>query len=272
MPAIDLARLRKQAARLSDFFYVPDEFARQLHSLLDGYLDYTKRKSQASAPGVSLPTHHTPLVVLQQIQHELSPLAASADNTDATLALADRLWDEGWLESRLMAGFLLGRMAPREGRLIARLSAWTAQTRDVNLRARLIEASLTRTRREAPTLFLRLMEEWMQPERLRYWGDAIQAAISAVGDPMFVDLPPLLDILEPLFRLAPAELQLDLEQLILSLYTSSPAETTYLIQRVLITSDDPATATSFRRMLPAFPPELKASIHELVRRKASPGE
>jgi DNA alkylation repair enzyme len=270
VPAIDLGRLRKQAARLIDFFFLPDEFTRQLHSLLDSYLDYTKRRSQAAAPGTNLPTHRTPAVVLQQIQQELSSLAASPANADAALALADRLWDEGWLETRLLAGFLLGRMAPQEGRLIARLSAWTAQTRDVELRSKLLDASLSRTRKEAPALFLQLLQEWMRPERVRYWGDAMRASIAALADPTFAQLPALLNILEPVFLLAPVDLQLDLEELILSLYRLSPAETTYLLERVLASSDDPATVIAFRRMLPAFPPDLRAGIRELVRRKASP--
>jgi len=220
---------------------------------------------------MNLPTHRTPAVVLQQVQHELSPITAAPQNAEAALALADRLWDEGWLETRLLAGFMLGRMAPQEGRLIARLSAWTAQTRDTDLRARLLDASLLRTRKESPTLFLQLLEEWMRPERVRYWGDAVRASISALADPAFAQLPALLNILEPVFMLAPADLQLDLEELIGALYKSSPAETTYFLQHVLDTTDDPATALAYRRMLPAFPAELRSDIRDVLRRKASSG-
>ena len=71
MPSIDLARLRKQAARLADFFYVPDEFARQLNTVLDAYVNHTRRKAPAVAPGMHLPSHRTPAVVLKQIEQEL---------------------------------------------------------------------------------------------------------------------------------------------------------------------------------------------------------
>ena len=43
MPAIDLTRLRKQAARLADFFFLPDEFMKHLREILEFYVNYTLR-------------------------------------------------------------------------------------------------------------------------------------------------------------------------------------------------------------------------------------
>ena len=76
MPSIDLARLRKQALRLADFFFAPDEFVRHLNATLDSYVNYTVRGRRPASPGGNLPTHRTPAVVLRQIEHELAPLAA----------------------------------------------------------------------------------------------------------------------------------------------------------------------------------------------------
>jgi hypothetical protein len=266
MPSIDLARLRKQAARLADFFYVPDDFARQLNTVLDAYVNHTRRKAAAVAPGMHLPSHRTPAVVLKQIEQELTPLATARENAEAALALADRLWDEGSLETRLLAGFLLGRMVPQEGRLIARISAWAVQAHDSELRSRLLDTSLLRMRKEAPEMFLELLQEWLRPERRRYWRDAIRAAISAVGDPGFVDLPRFLKILEPVVREAPSDIQLELEELILALYKLSPAETAYFVRQVLSTSDDPMTAITFRRMSASLPAGLTAGIRDLIRK------
>jgi hypothetical protein len=39
MPAIDLARLRKQANRLADFFFLPDEFMKHLREMLEFYVN-----------------------------------------------------------------------------------------------------------------------------------------------------------------------------------------------------------------------------------------
>src|SRR5512135_3561238 len=103
MPAIDLSRMRKQAARLADFFFVPDEFIKHLHEMLDFYVNYTVRKPPASAPGANIQSYRTPSVVVKQIELELTRLAEKQENADAALDLADHLWDETYLETRLLA-------------------------------------------------------------------------------------------------------------------------------------------------------------------------
>ena len=56
MPAIDLARLRKQANRLADFFFLPDEFMKHLREMLEFYVNYTLRTKENVAPGSNLMT------------------------------------------------------------------------------------------------------------------------------------------------------------------------------------------------------------------------
>ena len=123
MPAIDLARLRKQANQLTDFFFLPEDFLRHLREMLDFYVNRTLRKKEDIAPGSNLPTYRTPLVVMRQIEKAIGPTAA--ENPHYALELADLLWDEGYIETRLLAAYLLGRIPPQEERLLARLTAWT---------------------------------------------------------------------------------------------------------------------------------------------------
>jgi hypothetical protein len=267
MPSIDLARLRKQSLRLADFFFAPGEFAHNLHRLLDSYVNYTARKRPALAPGVNLPSYRTPAVVMRQIEQDLSGLASNAENADVTLDLADRLWDEAWLETRLVAAYLLGRILPVEGRLIARVTAWTSQVRDPRLRSKLLNTSLARMRKESPATFLQLIGEWLQPERTRFWTAAIEASIAAVADPDFINLPPLLSVLEPVVEAAPSQFQVELEELITALHRVSPTETAYFVRNVLIHSDNPMTAITFRRMAPSLPTELREEVREFVRGK-----
>lgn len=265
MPSIDLARLRKQVARLVDFYFVPDEFTAQLNGILDSYVDYTVRKKPAVAPNANLRAYRTPSAILRQIEQALTPLARLPENSTPTLILADRLWDEGWMETCILAAFLLGCLPPQEQHLLARLTAWTSQVRDPELRSQLLESSLGRARQETPSVFLDLLREWLRPERSRLWSDAIQAAISAVSDPEFQNLPPLLDILRPVVESAPSSLQLDLEALILALFEVSPSETAYLIRQVLIESKNPMTAITFRRMSASLPTELREEIREFIK-------
>ncbi len=268
MPAIDLARLRKQAARLADFFFVPDEFIRHLHEMLEFYVNRTVRTAQANAQDLHLQAYRTPSMIVKQIEQELA-LPASR-NAAAALELADRLWDEAYLETRLLAAFLLGRIPPQEERLLARLTAWTGQMSDPNLRAVLLDTGLSRMRKESPQMFLDMIGEWLQPGRTRLWSNGIQAVISAVLDPTFINLPPLLELIEPVIEAAPAKLQLEIEELVKTLYSVYPTETTFYLRHVLRDSQDPMTAVTFRRIAPSFPPDLRSELREVLRARPIP--
>jgi hypothetical protein len=263
MPAIDLARLRKQANRLADFFFLPDEFMKHLRTILDSYINYTLRTKENVAPGSNLKTYRTPLAVLTHIENELSAVAEA--NPHFALELADVLWDEGALETRLLAAYLLGRIPPQEERLIPRLAAWTQQVRDPNVRAALLSTSLTRMRRETPDQFLTLIREYLHPARTRSWSNGLQALLPMIADTSYTNLPPILDIVEPVIEEAPAIIQNDLADLIVALYRASANETTFMLKHVLAGSENPMTTTTLRRILPTLPPPLQNELRELLR-------
>ncbi len=264
MPAIDLARLKKQTARLADLFDQPAEFLREHREILDHYVNRTLR-SQGVAPSSVLPTYRTPTVVLRHMENELGPLAER--NPLQALELADALWDEGWLETRLLAAYLLGRIPPQEERLLARLTAWTQAVRDPSVRAALLTTSLTRLRRETPDLFLILVKEWLHPARQRMWSNGIQALVPLISSAEFDNLPPIFEIIEPILKAAPAALQFDLRELITTLYDASPDETAYFLQQILKRTKSPLPAVALRRMSPELPLELQTSLREMLREK-----
>lgn len=265
MPAIDLARLKKQTARLADLFDQPTDFLREHREILDHYVNRTLR-SQSVAPSSVLPTYRTPTVVLRQIENELGPRAEKQPLQ--ALELADALWDEGWLETRLLAAFLLGRIPPQEERLLARLTAWTQAVRDPSVRAALLTTSLTRLRRETPDLFLVLVKEWLYPARKRMWSNGIQALVPLVSAGDFDNLPPIFEIISPILKASPAALQFDLQELLAALYKKSPDETLYFIQQVLKSTRSELPATSLRRMLPDLPQDFQAGLREVLRNPA----
>ena len=264
MPAIDLARLKKQTTQLADLFDQPPTFLREHREILDFYVNRSLR-SQGVAPSSVLPTYRTPTVVLRQIENELGPVAEK--QPIQALELADALWDEGWLETRLLAAFLLGRIPPQEERLLARLTAWTQAVRDPSVRAALLTTSLTRLRRETPDLFLILVKEWLHPARQRMWSNGVQALVPLISSPEFDNLPPIFEIVEPIIRAAPATLQFDLQELIIALYQASPDETTYFLQQILKNTKSPLLAVALRRMSAEFPSELQTNLREMLRKK-----
>ncbi|MGC8855620.1 MAG: DNA alkylation repair protein [Anaerolineae bacterium] len=263
MPAIDLARLRKQTTRLADFFFLPDEFQKYLGEILDFYVNHTLRTAQNVAPLSNLPTYRTPPLVLRAIQNELAPLANQ--NPSTALELADRLWDMGYLEPRLLAAFLLGQIPPQEERLLARLTAWTGQIRDPSVRAALLTTSLARLRKETPHQFFELISEWLHPSRQRTWSNGIQALLPLLSDPNFDNLPVVFTLVEPILKAAPTTLQNDLQELIVSLYRASPNETIYFLQQILQNTTHPMAAITLRRILPSFPAGLQSELRPLLR-------
>jgi hypothetical protein len=263
MPAIDLARLKKQTAQLADIFDQPVAFLREVREILDFYVNRTLR-SQSVAPSSVLPTYRTPAVVLKQIETELGPVAEK--QSIQALELADALWDEGWLETKLLAAFLLGRIPPQEERLLARLTAWTQTVRDPDVRAALLTTSLTRLRQETPDLFLVLVKEWLHPARQRMWSNGVQALVPLISSPNYDNLPPIFEIVEPIIKAPPATLQFDLQELVITLFKASPDETTYFLQQILKETKSPLPSIALRRMTPELPLELQASLREMLRK------
>ncbi len=264
MPAIDLARLKKQTAHLADLFDQPSAFLREHREILDHYVNRTLR-SQGVAPSSVLPTYRTPVVVLRQLETELGPVAEK--NPIQALELADALWDEGWLETRLLAAFLLGRIPPQEERLLARLTAWTQAVRDPNVRAALLTTSLTRLRKETPDLFLILVKEWLHPARKKMWSNGIQALVPLIASPEFDNLPPIFEIVGPILKASPAALQFDIQELLTELYKASSDETLYFIQQTLKSTKSELPATSLRRMLPDLPSDFETNLREILRKE-----
>jgi hypothetical protein len=262
MPAIDLARLKKQTVHLADIFDEPPVFLRELREVLEFYVNRSLR-SQGVAPSSVLPTYRTPVVVLRQIEKELGSVAEK--QPVLALELADALWDEGWLETRLLAAFLLGRIPPQEERLLARLTAWTQAVRDPEVRAALLTTSLTRLRKETPDLFLVLVREWLHPARQRMWSNGVQALVPLISSPEFDNIPPILEIVEPIIKVSPAALQFDLQELIITLFEASPDETIYFLQQILKETRSPLPAAALRRMLPELPQELQSNLRDMLR-------
>ena len=263
MPAIDLARLRKQANRLADFFFLPDEFMKHLSEMLEFYVNHTLRTVENVAPGSNLKTYRTPPAVITQIENEVRSVAEA--NPEFALELADKLWEDGALETRLLAAFLLGRIPPLEERLLPRLTAWSQQVRDPSVRSALLSSSLTRMRKETPAEFLNLVREYLHPARMNSWSNGIQALLPMIGDSSYDNLPPILDIVEPIIEKAPAALQNELTDLIIALYRASASETIFMLKHILSNTDNPMTAVTMRRIVTSFPPALQREIYDLLR-------
>jgi hypothetical protein len=263
MPAVDIARLRIQSAGVSDHFDDPTQLLRALHEMFEFYADRTRRPGRLASPVTVLPSYNIPAPALHQLQADLGFQAEN--RAQETLVLADALWEDGYLESRLLAAYLLGRVRPRGDDFMDRLTDWVSETREPNVRRTLLTLSLGRLRREDPERFLRLIGRWVHPTRHKMWSNAIQALFPLLEDPDFHNLPVVFEIVKPIIELGTPTLQNEIAELITSLYEASPTETTVYLRQAALTSSHPQTRLTLRRILSRLPDPLQESLADLVR-------
>ena len=195
------------------------------------------------------------------------PLAATTDLCPANLNGARQLFDSLNVVSRAL--HIRYDEETGHGTRLDSQTAWTAQVRDPSVRAALLTTSLARVRKETPTQFLQLIGEWLHPGRMRTWPNGIQALLPMIEDPAFQNLPPVLDVVEPIIEAAPPLIQLDLEELILALYKASPNETSFFLRQVISASKDPMTVTTLKRISSSFPMELQNELRDLLRKQTT---
>ena len=267
MPAIDLARLKTQTARLSDHFGQPDVFLHDLQEVLDFYTNRTMRASQV-VRRLSLSTYHTPAPVMRQIERELIPLAEAQPAEGVNLVYT--LWKTAFLETRLLAARLLGMIPPIEAmRAFTRLPDWLAESTDKEVRQALLVDAFARLRRDNPEVFFFLLEDWLKSPRaaLQVWG--LQALIPLLTDPGFENLPAAFRILRPAVRHAGPTTQLDLQACLVALEQVSLTETLFFLREMLNTDPTPNYLRTLQRILPAFSPKMQTALRESLRERGS---
>jgi hypothetical protein len=255
MPAIQLSRLRIQAAQLAELIYQPELFVQRLLAVLDFYADRTHRPGQSGEPPPLLPAFNVPFPVLKQILLELTPYLSADQNTG--LALCDLLWDKEQYECRLLATRIIGLLpvdplAPIQ----LRLSTWSKVTEERVLTALLTEG-LFRWRKEAPASFLALLEGWLISSSFHDLSLGLKALLPLINDRAFNNLPVLFRLLNPLVRVAHPSIRPDLITVMESIAKRSPKECAYFIKQNMASQD---TTWITRQILAAFPEDIQKEL------------
>jgi hypothetical protein len=263
MPAINLARLKIQAAQLAGQFAEPEAFQHELNEMLDFYTNRTIRATQV-AQRLSTPTYNTPRPVLRQIENELISIAGNHPIEAANLAKA--LWSANSRESRLLAAFILGNIPSDQAILtLTLLPAWINESIDKEIRTAFLTTALTRLRREKPETFFTILEDWLispQPS-VQVWG--LQALIPLLQDTHFENLPAVFRILRPAILAASPTTQLDLQACLAALERVSLSETTAYLREIICTEPVPMMLRIFQRFLPNLSKDLQDALRQNLR-------
>ena len=265
MTAINLARLKTQAARLAEKVDEPEAFVHDLNELLGFYTNRTIRATQ-DVQRLSLPTFHTPRAVLRQIESELLPLAAN--QPAKAITLTGILWEADSLESRLLAAYLLGNIPSVQAiPALMRLPVWLTQSTDKEIRAALLTNALLRLRRENPDTYFTILEGWLaspQPAQ-QIWG--LQALIPLLQEPYFENLPAVFRILRPAIQTLSPATQLDFQACLGALERVSLTETVAFLREIIRETPTPMFLRIIRRILPGLSPELQEALRNNLREK-----
>lgn len=264
MPAIQPARLKQQAALLVEHFADPAAFVRSLHHLLDFYADRAHRPGQSGEPAPLLAAYNVRPPVLRQILQELAPLADQ--EPQLALALIDALWEQAYLEFRLLAASLLGQLPPAPAHpILSRAQSWIKADPQVRMVTAVLGQGLARLRRENPDELIRLVEDWLSNDDIFYQQSGLQALLPMINDLSFENLPLFFRLIYPFTRVAPPALRPDLLDVLGALARRSPQETAYLLRQNLDIPNNTDASWLIRQCLGDFPPEIRESLRMAVR-------
>lgn len=264
MPAIQLARLKIQATELSSKATNPDDFCRAYHEFLDYYADRTFRPGQVGEPPPLLPAYQVPRPVLREVEKEMSQFAS--DNHGAALDLADILWGENYLEFKLLATSIIGKVSPIPTRSIfRRIESWGGPDTEERLENALIKAGLDRILLEHPDLYFQKILTWLRSRKLAFNRLGLKAIPPLIESGQFEDFPSLFKLLNRKMRIDGKPLKMDILAAIEALARRSPEETAFFLNQSLKSAgENPNIAWYVRKSLDFFPPNLQQILRETL--------
>ncbi len=267
MPAINLARLRRQISDLGNLFTQPFEFRRELHKLLDLYADRTHRPGQAGEPPPLLNTYNVPPPILHEIRRALQPIATA--HSEAAIELAKALWSEPYTEFKQIAAFLLGTISPSSNYPVLEIvEAWLSVKLDEYTLADVLKYSLANLQRETPEMLLNIIAKWLASNDLYWKRIGLLALLGFPTSLISKHLPKFLKLMTPYTRVAPLELRPAILDVLRALAFCSPRETTYFLRQSLEAPENPDAALLIRQLLPALPDDLQENLRQLLKAPA----
>jgi hypothetical protein len=263
MPAIQLARLKKQLSDLRQAWSDPDIFLRQLIELLEYYADHSFRTGQAAEPSPLLKSFQVPPPLIRQIKHALDDLAIA--DPGYTLQICDTLWASPIYETRLLAVHFLGLIPVRAGEIASRAGRWLAVTTDQQLIDAMFTHGLNRFAAQNPDTYLQLVEAWLGSNSRLEKALGLRAMATLVRQPEFKNFPPCFRLLAPFVHQANQDLRPELVESLRALAERSPKEAAYFFIEMLESGYNTQMGMLLRLALEPLPPDLQATVRSHLR-------
>ncbi|MCD4673710.1 MAG: DNA alkylation repair protein [Anaerolineaceae bacterium] len=268
MPAIQLNRVREQINQIAWLFTQPDAFQRGLRDLLEFYANPIYRPGQTARSIFLLPTYRTSKLLFQQLELALYPLIQ--ENPKAALTLADTLWQDDYLEPRLIAAYILGQLPiDQTEEVTTRIIQWCAPSQPAPVLDAVLTKGTEKLRLEEPQILYELASTWLSSSDSNDLVLGLKLLHPLVKDPGFENLPEIFNLIKlPLRNLSPRNLT-EAQNLLQALAKRSPMETSYFLRQTLSLGASKDMIRLVRKTLPAFPAETQERLRLILKEKSS---
>jgi hypothetical protein len=264
MPAINPARLKIQATELAEAAQNPEDFCLAFNEFLDQYADRTYRPGLVGEPPPLIRSYNVPQQVMGAVSSELTGFAEN--DRQAALNLTDKLWTQPYLEFRLLAANLLGKVHPMPAKsIVTRIDDWiTASTED-----RLVDAVITfgleRMRLEQVKEYFQQIDNWFQSKAEYEYRLGLKAIPPLISDSSFEDIPLIFRRVGQAIRSGPTKVKSETLAVIKVLAERYPQETAYFLRETLITAGETSGISWYvRHSLNYFPPDSQAYLRSAL--------
>lgn len=265
MPAIQLARLKKQIALLRVSWPNIQAFQKDLHNILDYYADPSYRMGQSAEPITLLMSYHVPAPLIRQIVNGLSDLLCEDD--DYTIQICNSLWDEEIYETRLLAIHFLGFIKKSEVQVTEISARWMASTTDQQLINAMFIYGVAKFAARNPDTYLEMVSQWLEKPGMVEQSIGLNALETLIRIPDFNNFPPCYKLITPFVREAVPHLRPELVKVLVALGERSPAETTYFYMSIMDAKISAQTGLLIRQSINNLPDENKEKVRWRLRER-----
>jgi hypothetical protein len=264
MPAIHPPRLKIQANELVQNASDPEAFCRSYHAFLDLYADRTFRPGKVGEPPPLLRAYQVPKPVSRAVDKELGVWAE--ENREDALNLADALWLQSFLEIRLTAASLIGKIDPRPVKhIFSRVETWIQPNTEERLVEALIYKGLERILIEAQDQYAKQVETWLRSRNLERNRLGLKASNPLMGRRDFEDYPMLFKRLNRLMLAQNKPLRNEILSVLAEMASIIPEETAFFLENALKSSGHHVQiAWYMRNSLNYFPAGPRSQLRGLL--------
>ena len=264
MPAVNPAQLRIKAASLAEKVDQPRQFVRDVHDLLSFYANRVHQAGESGAPPPAIDSYHVSPQVLRIMERELKGVIE--DHPAEGLLLVDQLWEEEWLETRLLAcGLLSHAGTQRSDEILARVQSWMWECQDDILLKAVLDRALSPIRSHEVEAYYSLLDDLHGQQGEDNQRILLHLLLPLVDEPSFQDLPAVFKYLKPILQSESEDMLSDLSRLIRRLVRRSEQEAMFFLLHQIPTAPHPKITRAIRRSLPAFSPDSRERLKKAIR-------